>query len=121
MTTIEKARLLIRVANAMPDGGDRRALLAWADEILSAIGDLGQVSSTGQQVQFPVPIFRRYKGKEYRALLLEDFRVQVNGKIYGSPAAAATAVSGHNENGWRIWRYKHEPTSEVRSIDDFRR
>lgn len=119
MDNIEKARLLIRVANEISDGGDRLALLAWADEILAGTGR-SESSSTQRDVAFPIPIFRQYKGRVYQGLLLVGWRVQLNGRIYPSPSAAATSISGHQENGLRVWRYKDQASGEVRAIGSLR-
>jgi hypothetical protein len=119
MTNIERARLLIRVANQIGDGADRRALLAWADGILLS-AESSPPSSPPGGVSFPIPIFRTYKGRRYDGLLLDHRRVQLNGKIYSSPSAAATSISDQQENGQRVWRYKDEATGEIRPIGRLR-
>jgi hypothetical protein len=30
--------------------------------------------------------------------------IEVSGKVYGSPSAAARAITGNSINGWRFWR-----------------
>ncbi|GAG35700.1 unnamed protein product, partial [marine sediment metagenome] len=62
-----------------------------------------------------------YKGRRYDALLLDGYRVELDGTIYSSPSAAANAVSGHNENGWRTWRYVNPASGRVLAIDGLRR
>jgi hypothetical protein len=113
---IDKARLLIRVANQLPDSDDRRALLAWADEILAGAEGIPEPG----QLNFPIPVFRRYKGKLYQGQLLKGWRIQLNGKVYPTPSAAAVHVSTHNENGWRMWRYIDESTDKEYPIERLR-
>ena len=117
--SIEKARLLIRVANQLPDGSDRHSLLIWADEIL-ANGGHEVISTKPSGFSFPIPVFRRYKGKLYQGRLLKGWRIEMNGKEYPSPSAAAVHISGHPENGWRMWRYIDESNSEEQPIDRLR-
>ena len=117
--SIDKARLLIRVANQLSDSSDRRSLLAWADEILAS-SENEAITAEPSGLLFPVPVFRRYKGKRYDAKLLKGWRIKLNGKIYKSLSAAAVHISGHPENGWRMWRYIDESTNEEQPIDRLR-
>ncbi len=117
--SIERVRLLIRVANQLADGSDRRSLLAWADEILAS----GQNEPNGAKpngLSFPIPVFRRYKGKLYNGQLLKGWRIEMNGKVFRSPSGAAVAISGHSEDGWRVWRYIDESNNEEHIIDRLR-
>ena len=64
--SIDKARLLIRVANEVENDEDRKALLRWADDILS--GNQTILSEDEEHIiKLPIEIFRRYKGKTYNA------------------------------------------------------
>ena len=123
MDNREKAQLLIRLARKNPGEGD--ALLMWAEELLSAraqLADTGrEAQATGGQVTFPVSIFRVYKHRRHDALLLEGWRVEMNGSSYSSPSAAAIAVSGNSENGWIVWKYTDPRTGQVALIDNLRR
>ena len=119
MNNIDKARLLIRVAQMQPEGVDRKALLAWADEIL-ADSPQHMTNRSTKQLTFPILIFRRYKGTEYSAELLEGWRVKLQGNVYSRPSAAAGHISGHQENGWRMWRYIDESTNKEQPIDNLR-
>ncbi len=93
--------------------------MAWADEILA--GTQVNASTIGsQQLNFPIPIFRRYKGTNYPAQLLKGWRIQLNGKVYPTPLAAAVHISGNFENGWRVWRYLDEATNKEQPIDVLR-
>jgi len=116
----DKARLLIRgVASQLPNGSDLRKQLEWADEIL-ANSEQSPVKDDSNHLLFPLPIFRRYKGKLYDGQLLKGWRVKFKGKVYNTPSAAAVHISGHPENGWRIWRYIDESSNEETPIDRLR-
>ncbi len=116
----EKARLLIRgVAIQLPKDSDLRRQLEWADEIL-ANSEHEPLTSEPRGLSFPIPVFRRYKGKLYNGKLLKGWRIEMNGKVYPSTSAAAVHISGHPENGWRMWRYFDESTNEEQPIDRLR-
>jgi hypothetical protein len=116
---IERVRLLIRVANQIPNGEDKNTLLAWADEILADTQINAHPTRHGQ-INLPIPVFRRYKGRRHEGRLLRGGRLQINGHTYSSVSAAAIHISGHQENGWRTWRYIDESTGEEKSIDALR-
>ena len=118
--SIENARLLIRVASQIKDESDKKALLELADEILANRENAVGISNP-MQIEFPIPIFRRYKGKLYEGSLLKGWKIKFNGKTYDSPSAAAVFISGHPENGWRMWRYIDESSSAEQPIDRLRR
>jgi hypothetical protein len=117
----EKAQLLIRLARKNPEYSE--ALLVWADELLGATsGDPSVVKSpAGEAAFFPMGIFRVYKGRRYDALLLENWHVEWDGHEYKKPSPAATAVSGHQENGWQVWMYTDPATGRDTPIDKLRR
>ena len=117
--SIDRARLLIRVANQIPSSEDKKTLLAWADELLAGT-QVNVVSSSSQQLNFPIPIFRRYKGTLYQGQLLKGWRVQLNGNVWPSPSTAAGKISGNFENGWRVWRYIDESSNKEQPIDRLR-
>ena len=117
--SIERARLLIRVANQIPDSSDRRSLLAWADEILAS-GQNEPVAAGASGLSFPIPVYRKYKGRTYNGQLLRGWKIELNGRVYPSVSAAAIHISGHNENGWRSWRYIDESNGGEHTIDRLR-
>lgn len=49
-----------------------------------------------------------YKGKRYTARARKNGEVAMNGRIYGSLSAAASAITGRNVNGWWFWHYRTE-------------
>jgi hypothetical protein len=46
------------------------------------------------------------KNKYYYATAREDGIILYDNKIYNSPSHAARAITNHESNGWRIWRYE---------------
>jgi hypothetical protein len=62
-----------------------------------------------------VPLVAVFKKRQYRARARKDGRVRVNGKLYDSPSAAATAVRKKPTNGWSFWRYERAVPAEYSS------
>jgi hypothetical protein len=72
----------------------------------------------------------RYKGKLYVAHVRKDGWItfaaesaeakRLQGKEYKSPSAAASAVTGHEMDGWRNWKYERSPNEWV-LIDELRK
>ena len=53
-----------------------------------------------------LPVYARYKGRRYEAVLFPDCRVQYGDQEYRSPTTAGRAATGAKSlNGWRFWRY----------------
>jgi len=117
--SIEKARLLIRVANQINNESDKEALLKFADEILAGKINESKIIHTADE-NSSTPIFRKYKGKMYTGKLFRGGRIEFNGKEYKSPSGGAVQISGHNENGWRMWRYIDQSTNKDEPIEKLR-
>jgi hypothetical protein len=46
---------------------------------------------------------------------IRDGNIEVNGTLYVSPSAAASALrGGKSSNGWTIWKYKGEKLADLR-------
>ena len=58
-----------------------------------------------------------YKGTEHRAIIREGRWVAPDGTEYGSPSAAASAISGTNVNGLRFWHAKRPTDREFTRLD----
>ena len=117
--SIEKARLLIRAANQMPEGPDQRALLVWAEQILAG-RDSVIVPTQLTEDKFPIQIFRHHKGKLYEGQLLRGWKVQFDGTLFPTPSASAVHIVGYNVNGWRWWRYLDQSSGKEQPIDRLR-
>ena len=117
--SIERARLLIRVANQISNESDKEALLKFADELLAGKMNENKIMNTAKDSS-TIPIFRKYKCKIYNASLLKGGRVEFNGEEYKSPSGAASKISGHNENGWIMWRYIEKSGNNDEPIEKLR-
>src|SRR5437016_10320681 len=62
----------------------------------------------------------KFKGKFVKARLRADKRVRYKRKPYGSPSAAAGAITNRSVNGWRFWYYERGPGEWVR-INELRK
>jgi hypothetical protein len=67
-------------------------------------------------VQVRTPIFKTYKGKDYKATLSPSGSIRFGGSDYGSPTAAAKAVirSKRAVNGWTFWYIQDSADNWVR-------
>lgn len=117
--SIERARLLIRGANQTNNDSDRKALLVWAEEILENGGNKSIIDNP-EQIKFPIRIFRRYKGELHEGRLLKGWEVEYKGKVFHRPSTAAGFISGHFENGWKVWKYINESNGTEQPIDRLR-
>ncbi|GAH64347.1 unnamed protein product [marine sediment metagenome] len=54
-------------------------------------------------------IYRKYKGKDYKAWISGNGKIKYNGKWYDSPSVVGSVVRGGKAtNGWRFWKYKNK-------------
>lgn len=64
------------------------------------------------------PIYKTYKGKEYKAILTPAGNIKYKGKSYSTPTAAArTIVDRKTVNGWLFWRIRNSAGEWVRLAD----
>ncbi len=88
----------------------------------SASAPLAQGEWTAKGVRFPAGTeFRAsYKG---RAIMgkVESGALQVDGKRYDSPSAAAVAITGNPVNGWIFWECRFPGSSSWRMIKSLRK
>lgn len=49
------------------------------------------------------PLYRTYKGKEYKATLYPNGTIAFQGKRFDSASAAAKAIANGSVNGWKFW------------------
>ena len=55
------------------------------------------------------PLYKEYKGKEYKATLLTSGEIKYKNKLYKSPTSAAMAiVDSGTVNGWDFWYIQDE-------------
>ena len=73
-------------------------------------GASGRPASLVGLVEKRTPLFRTYKGREYKAILSPDGVISHSGKKYKSAPAAAKAVVSRVSavNGWMFWYIKNQ-------------
>lgn len=120
----------------LPGASDRKRALAQTmkrrDEDLRAIA-LGKPARKAAQVTAkPVPALVReavlaamprpltlqavYKGTTYRASLLKDGSVKLDGVRHPSLSAAAVSIVNRNMNGWWFWKCRSERGDWIRLV-----
>ena len=133
--------LLIRIAEPVgnrvkPKGRDSKQLLMRLKAMLSRkhkeevneliSGRKSKISSKAKSrketlvgmVSRRTPIYKTYKGKEYKAILTPAGKISFQNKIYTSPTAAAVAIIDRKTvNGWYFWRIKNANGEWVRLAD----
>jgi hypothetical protein len=68
-------------------------------------------------------IFGFHDAETYEAELTDDSKVKIlrNGEEYTSLSAAASAIRGYPENGWRFWKYldkdEYRPLKTLRDVN----
>lgn len=55
-----------------------------------------------------------YKRRELRAIVTKDGEVQLRGRVFATPSAAAEPVRRRPRSAWRSWRYDAELGTWVR-------
>ena len=58
-----------------------------------------------------------HKGATYGAQIADGKWLSDDGSIYGSPSAAASAITQNNVNGWRFWQAKRPSDPDWRNLD----
>jgi hypothetical protein len=123
--------LLVRIAEpignrAKPKGRDSKVLIGKLKklirqkhkeelrELISGRSSKRQIKKVNPRrtltglVEKRTPIYRTYKGKEYRALLTPKGLIYLNNKTYTSPTAAAKSIIKNGAvNGWSFWTIKN--------------
>ncbi len=107
---LEELRRLVALARSSLE------LLEWRLQRLEAAG--GEEERAGELL-FPLPVVGEAGGRAFRGLLHRDGTVEVDGRRYPSPSAAAVALVGYAQNGWRFWRYR-DPMGALHPIDRLR-
>jgi hypothetical protein len=63
------------------------------------------------------PIYRTYKGKDYKAILTPNGTIIYKGKKYDTPTGAGKAVAKRMVNGWYFWFIKDRNNNWVKLTD----
>lgn len=85
-------------------------------------GASGRPATLVGLVEKKTPLFRTYKGKEYKAMLGSDGVISIAGKKYTSASAAARAVVSRKGavNGWNFWYIQNQLGDWVR-LSEYRK
>ncbi len=51
----------------------------------------------------------KYKGRTYRARVLNSGTIRYNGKLFKSPSGAGKVIKNRDVNGWVFWQYQKKP------------
>jgi len=133
--------LLVRIANprgnfVKPKGRDSRALHKELESLIKQKHkeELDSLFSTRSKKQIKIkiknreikdlvekrtPIYRTYKGKEYKAYLSPSGIINFKHKKYDSPTGAAKAITKRMVNGWYFWNIKDQNNNWVK-LKDYR-
>ena len=66
------------------------------------------------------PLYRTYKGKEYKAMLSSNGKIKLGNKIFYTPTAAAKSVVDRSTvNGWTWW-YIKDSSGEWVKLSEYR-
>jgi hypothetical protein len=52
-------------------------------------------------------IYANYKGQVYHAMLCEQGRIKLKGRLYDSPSGAGRAITQRKTDGWAFWKILH--------------
>ena len=82
----------------------------------------GKYDWVTKSVRFPhgTPFRMRFKGKSYSAIV-NDGSLELNGKPFNSPSAAANYITKKGVNGWIYWECKLSESSPWVIISSLRR
>jgi hypothetical protein len=99
-----------------------------AEEIREMFGD-GKRPKKGKKVRTKssdlvglvsrkTPLYRTYKGKEYKAYLYPSGTIKLGNKSFTSPTAAAVSIIDRSTvNGWWFWNLKDQNGDWVKLKD----
>lgn len=84
--------------------------------------DVSGIPWVSKGVSFPngTEFRATYKGQLHRAIV-KNGALEMNGRRYSSPSAAAVAITGNAVNGWRFWECLQPGTAKWRLLADLRR
>lgn len=101
---------------------DPSPLLQVGLDISNSLSQIGTGQSSGISLRgifLPNGTLLRatHKGTSYRAQIQSGKWINEEGKSFGSPSAAASAITNNNVNGWRFWQAKRPSDTEWRNLD----
>ena len=141
----ELEALILRVVKPMPEGNSKIGKFARSDDLRARLAkDIRQrnrenldhiVGRSEETIHMILPgrmppllpyvkkVFTlrgRSKGKTFHASVRDDGTIRLQGKVYTSPSAAASAATKYPVDGWSFWKYERAPGDWVR-LDELRK
>jgi hypothetical protein len=96
------------------------ALSAFQDEFAKAFHEQsgkGGFFSRGLWLPNETQLRARYKGREFRATIVDNQWLDEKHRVQTSPSGAATKITGTNVNGLRFWEAKRPGDATWRRLD----
>ncbi len=141
----ELEALILRVVKPMPEGNSKSGKFARSEDLRARLAkdirqrnreNLDDIVGRSEEILplvFPgrmpplLPyvkkVFKlrgRSKGITFHASVKDDGRIRLQGKVYASPSAAASAATKYPVDGWWFWKYERAPGDWVR-LDELRK
>lgn len=63
---------------------------------------------------------KKYKGKNYRAIVRRNGKIRYNGKTFNSLSLAGHAITHRPTNGWYFWKFKNR-ANELVKLNELRK
>lgn len=101
----------------------RELLRLPAQPVRPARSDLpapGDWITKGVRVPAGTELRATYKGQTYLARV-DAAALELNGKKFDSPSAAAMSITRHPVNGWTFWKYRLPGQAKWTDLNDLRR
>jgi hypothetical protein len=80
----------------------------------------GKVPILSAYAKKPARLVAKWKGKKYKALVMKDGAIKLDGNIYNSPSVAGFSIVKHAVDGWHFWKYERGPGEWVK-LDELRK
>ena len=106
---------ILRAAAGLPPLTPRSG----AERVLSNNETAGAWSAKGATLPAGTKLRMSYNGKTFNGAI-ESGTWSVNGMPYGSPSAAASALTGVSLNGWIYWEAQIPGSEKWQTISEFR-
>jgi hypothetical protein len=141
----ELETLILRVVKPLPEGNSKSGKFARSDDLRSRLSKdirqrnqekldhiVGKSDETGYILlpgrmpplcPYVKKVFKlrgRSKGKTFHASVRDDGTIRLQGEVYTSPSAAASAATKYPVDGWSFWKYERAPGDWVR-LDELRK
>lgn len=108
----------IDTASVIRENALAQSLVRWIEPVASlSMGPTTGIALRGLVLPNGTRLRATHKGTAHAAQIVDGKWVSDGGEVFGSPSAAATAITGNNVNGWRFWQAKRPSDGEWRILD----